>query len=114
MGGVDNGAPADEESLAFPTQMAPAVCSAKQFGDISLLMIMARIYPHEFGLAGSLEAALSMKLQCAAIGDQHLLMKSVVPCHKPAHQLRTDPTSLILGQHQQVRIVNHQWFTWQS
>jgi hypothetical protein len=44
--------------------------------------------------ARALETTLSIKMQSAAIGHKHVLVKSLVTGHKTAHQLCTDWVAL--------------------
>src|SRR5262245_48769371 len=71
-------------------------------------MIVTRINPHRLGFARALETALAIKIQSTAISDEHVLVESLVTRHEPSHQLCADATSLILWQHQQVRIIDYQ------
>src|SRR5262245_12206684 len=77
-------------------------------GGILRSMVMACVNPHRLSLACALESALAVEIQRAAIRNQHVLMKSCVTRHEMAHQLGADATSLILWQHEQMRIVNYQ------
>jgi hypothetical protein len=69
------------------------------FGSVISSVIMACINPHRLGFARSLESTLAIEIQSAAISNKHVLMKSLVARHKPAHQHCANATPLIFWQH---------------
>jgi hypothetical protein len=73
-----------------------------------LSVVMASINPHRLRLPGSLESTLAIKIQSSAISDKHVLVKSLIPCHKPSHKFGADATTLIVWKHEHVGVVNDQ------
>src|SRR5688572_25823260 len=69
---------------------------------------MAGINPHRFGLPSALESALAIKVYGSSVGNEHVLVKTIVSCHEHLHQARPDASALILWKHEQVWVVNDQ------
>ena len=72
---------------------------------IPVLMVVASINPHRLSFASALKSALTIKIQSAAIGNKHVLVKSLVTGHKTAHQLCADAAPLILWQQDRKSVV---------
>ena len=71
-------------------------------------MVMTCINPHRLRLSRTFESALAIKIQSSAISDKHVLVKSLIPCHKPSHKFGADATTLIVWKHEHVGVVNDQ------
>ena len=71
-------------------------------------MIMACINPHRLCFTGALKPALAIKIESASISDKHVLMKSLVPQHKPPHELGANAAALITWKHEHVRVIDDQ------
>src|ERR1051325_9949783 len=75
---------------------------------VFLLVVVAGINPHRLGLTRSLESALPVEIPSAPIGDEYVLMKSIILLHESVHQLGADAAALVFWQHEQMGIVNDQ------
>jgi len=71
-------------------------------------VVVTCINPHRLGLTRALKSTLAVEIHRPSIGNQHMLMESLVARHEPAHEFRADAPTLVVRQHEQVRIINDQ------
>src|SRR5437762_9486747 len=69
-------------------------------------MIVPGINPHRFRFASPLEATLAVEFDGAPVGNEQVLMKSLIATHQPPHELRANAPPLIFRQDEQMGIVN--------
>ena len=71
-------------------------------------VVMTGINPHRLRFTSSLESALAIEVNRPPIGDEHVLVKTSITRHEPAHQLGANASALVIGQNDQMRIINNQ------
>jgi hypothetical protein len=73
-------------------------------------MLCAFENPHWHGFPSALESATPVEPGGVGFGDQHVLMKPAIAVHEAFHDLSANALTLILGENEKMRIVNHKRF----
>lgn len=76
------------------------------YQETTVSVIVASVNPHRLGFSGAREAAFSIELDRAAIGDQNVLVKPLVFRNQSAQDFRPDPLTLAIGMNKQMRVVD--------
>ena len=71
-------------------------------------VVVACVNPHRLGFTRARESTLAVEIHRSCIGNQHVLVESLVARHEPPHEFRADAPTLVVRQHEQVRIINDQ------